>query len=129
MSAHEEAMRRLRIPDLETASVDVLLFYFMARYKMQHGYEYMVDKPKDTATVRAFRTRYKEHSGAIIQLLFDKYKGRWGGEIQSTACLSRGSKWITDKLYSEVQEGRKREEERETRGEITSAESFLEMFS
>lgn len=122
-------MRRLRIDNLESATPEQLLFYFMARYKLQHGYEYMMDKPKDSSTVRAFKNRYKEHSGAIIRLLFDRYRGKWAGQIQNTACLSRGSKWITDKLYSEVQEERKRGEERETRGEITSAESFLEMFS
>ena len=46
----------------------------------------------------------------MVQLLFDKYDGIINGGVMTVTAFSKGSKWIQDKLYIELQQSRVKEE-------------------
>ena len=46
----------------------------------------------------------------MVELLFDKYCGIINNQIMTVTAFSRGSKWIQDKLYIELQQSRIKEE-------------------
>ena len=98
--------------DLINATGNQLLKYFLKRFNETHGYEYRPDWPKDTKTLNAFRDRYSVDAGPMIKVLFDKHKGKLSaadGVITVTA-FARGSKWIQDMLYCDLQEDKKQKQ-------------------
>lgn len=127
----DEIASRLGISDWAEATNEQLLNYFINKYERTHGYPYRVEA-KDRATIQSFHRRYEEYAGPIIKQLFDEHDGEMGGEIQSTSCFSKGSKWIQDILYTEVQERRKderaKQKRRSERGGFMSGKEFIDMF-
>lgn len=128
----DEVMERLNITDWESVGPEKIYHYFLGRYKLLHGQDYVTDKAKDMAIVRAYCKRMGTYAGPIIKRLFDEHRGRWNGSLQGTAFMSAGSRWISDILYGEIIESEQKEREAEqrqmTRGRVTSAKEFLEMF-
>ncbi len=43
----------------------------------------------------------------MIEILFSKYEGKWSGEPAGVTAFTSGAKWITDRLYTELQKQRK----------------------
>ena len=87
-----------------------LLIYFANRFKQCHGYEYIISWVKEVAIFKSFTERYGQDAGPMVQLLFDKYDGIINGGVMTVTAFSKGSKWIQDKLYIELQQSRVKEE-------------------
>jgi len=101
----EEVSKRPEL-NLEEADAKDLLFYFQTRFKEVHGYEYIISWVKEIGILRSFKERYGKDAGPMIDLLFTKYKGEINGGIMTITAFSKGSKWIQDKLYIELQQSR-----------------------
>jgi len=97
--------------DLASAKPKDLLVYFANRFKEVHGYEYVVSWEKEMAVMKAYKERYAESAGPMIALLFDKYGGEINGGIMTVTAFSKGSKWIQDKLYIELNRDKIKEAE------------------
>jgi hypothetical protein len=106
-----------------------LLLYFAGRFKECHGYEYVVSWVKEIAIFKSFMDRYGEDAGPMVELLFDKYSGVVNNYVMTVTAFSRGSKWIQDKLYIELQQSRKQEAEKPSVEGLMSSNDFLSRFS
>jgi hypothetical protein len=116
--------------DLEIATGSQLLEYFVKRFKESHGYEYIVDLDKDKNTFNLFRDRYGRNAGLMVKILFDKYNGKLSvaDGVVTTTAFSRGSKWIQDKLYCDLQEQEKYSVNNSIEG-LMSSSDFRKMFN
>ena len=101
-----------------------LLNYFTRRFKEVHGYEYVVSWVKELAIMKAFQERYQQDAGPMIELLFDKYAGSLNGSVMTVTAFSRGSKWIQDRLYIELQQSKVKEETVKVEGLMDSSDFF-----
>ena len=107
-----------------------LLIFFAERYEVVHGFPYVISWEKEIAIFKAFLGRYKEDSGPMVKLLFDKHQGIIASNRMSATAFAVGSKWIQDILYSEVQDVKIEASKPpvDTKG-LTSSNDFLERFS
>lgn len=126
--SRDEVAERMKL-DLPGASGRELLLYFANRFKQTHGYDYPVDWIKETAILKSFKERYGENAGPMIKILFDDYSGTWNRSPVTATALSRGSKWITDRLYVDLQESRKvKVQSKKKSGELLSSNEFFARF-
>ena len=82
--------------------------------------------------MKSFRQRYDADAGLMIQMLFDRYDGKWSGRPATVTAFCQGSKWITDTLYSDVQQKRSNRQRKvevssDGRGLLTSDELLRQM--
>jgi len=115
--------------DLINATPRELLLYFAERYKDTHGYAYVVEWIKEMAIFKSYKERYDINAGPMIQLLFDKHKGFLNDRICTATTFSKGSKWMQDILYSELQQNKIREENRPSSEGLLDANDFLRRFA
>lgn len=115
--------------DLETAEAKDLLLYFAQRFKETQGYEYVVSWVKEIAIMKSFKERYGSDAGPMISLLFDKYKCVINGGVMTITAFSKGSKWIQDKLYIELQESRIKQENKSSSEGLMNTNDFLKRFT
>jgi hypothetical protein len=115
--------------DLANADGKDLLVYFANRFKETHGYEYTVEWVKEVAIFKSYKERYKLDSGPMIAVLFDKYRGLINGAVMTATAFSKGSKWIQDLLYIDVQQARIKEETKPSTEGLMGTDEFLQRFS
>ena len=115
--------------DLGNATPKELLLYFADRYKETHGYAYVVEWVKEMAIFKSFKERYGINAGPMIKLLFDKHKGKMNDEQVSATVFSKGSKWMQDILYSELQQSKIKEENKPSSEGLMNADDFLRRFA
>jgi hypothetical protein len=126
VSSKEEFVKEL---DLTKVDVRELLLYFCSRFKETQGYEYNVEWVKETAILKSFKERYGIDSGPMIKLLFDKHQGKINDQVMTLTAFSKGSKWIQDTLYIELQQDRIKEEKRPSSEGLMSTDDFLARFN
>jgi len=116
--------------DLYEATAKELLVYFAKRFKETQGFEYTVEWVKEIATLKSFKERYGRDAGPMIALLFDKYHGVVAGSVMTVSAFSKGSKWIQDKLYIELNQDKIKEQEAPINVEgLMDSDDFLERFA
>ena len=116
--------------DLVTADHKELLLYFAKRFKETQGFEYNIEWVKEIAILKSFKERYNLDAGPMIALLFDKYNGVINGGVMTVTAFSKGSKWIQDKLYIELNQDKIKEQEAPINIEgLMSSNDFLERFA
>ena len=115
--------------DLSRADARDLLLYFCSRFKETQGYEYNVEWVKETSILKSFRERYGIDAGYMIKILFDKHKGKINDQVMTLTAFSKGSKWIQDTLYIELQQDKIKEEKRPSSEGLMSSGLFLDRFS
>lgn len=97
--------------NLEEAQPRDLLLYFAKRFKETQSFEYSIEWVKEIAILKSFKERYNLDAGPMIALLFDKYNGVLNGQVMTITAFSKGSKWIQDKLYIELNQDKIKEQE------------------
>ena len=115
--------------DLTRADTKELLMYFCTRFKETHGYDYNVEWVKEMAILKSFKERYGADSGPMIKLLFDKRKGKVNDQVMTITAFSKGSKWIQDTLYIELQQDKIKEENRPSSEGLMSTDDFIKRFA
>lgn len=116
--------------DLATAEAKDLLLYFARRFKETQGFEYNIEWVKEIAILKSFKERYKQDAGPMIALLFDKYNGTINGGVMTVTAFSKGSKWIQDKLYIELNQDKIKEQEAPVNVEgLMDSNDFLQRFT
>lgn len=116
--------------DLFTAQPRDLLLYFARRFKDSQGFEYNIEWVKEIAILKSFKERYGQDAGPMIALLFDKYNGIVAGSVLTITAFSKGSKWIQDKLYIELNQDKIKEQEAPISVEgLMDSNDFLERFT
>jgi len=126
ITSKEELVKEL---DLTRADARQLLLYFCSRFKETHGYDYNVDWVKETSILKSFRERYGIDAGPMIRHLFDKHKGKINDQVMTLTAFSKGSKWIQDTLYIELQQDKIKEEKRPSSEGLMSTDDFLKRFA
>ena len=125
-ASKEELVKEL---DLTKADARELLLYFCSRFKETQGYEYNVDWVKETSILKSFKERYGIDAGHMIRILFDKHKGKINDQVMTLTAFSKGSKWIQDTLYIELQQDKIKEENRPSSEGLMSTDVFLARFN
>lgn len=115
--------------DLVTASPRDLLIYFADRFKETHGYAYNVDWVKESAIFKSFKERYGVDAGPMVAVLFDNHKGKLNDLVMTATAFSKGSKWIQDTLYIELQQQKLKEENRNSTEGLMNTNDFIKRFS
>lgn len=116
--------------DLINADAKELLVYFCDRFKLAHGYEYKLSWVKELSIFKSFKERYELDAGPMIEILFDKYGGIMNGGVMTVTAFSKGSKWIQDRLYIELQSCKSKAAEPKINVEgLMSSNDFLNRFS
>jgi hypothetical protein len=115
--------------NLETASPRELLIYFAERYKQIHGFEHVVDWVKEIAIFKSFIERYNKDAGPMVALLFDKHKGKINDMVMTPTAFSKGSKWIQDTLYIELQQNKIKEESKTSSEGLMNTDEFIKRFA
>jgi len=126
VTSKEELVNEL---DLTRADARQLLLYFCSRFKEAHGYEYNVDWVKESSILKSFRERYGVDAGPMIKVLFDKRKGKVNDQVMTITAFSKGSKWIQDTLYIELQQDKIKEENRPSSEGLMNTDDFLKRFA
>ena len=107
-----------------------LLLYFAKRFKETQNFEYSIEWVKEIAILKSFKERYALDAGPMIGLLFDKYNGVLNGQVMTITAFSKGSKWIQDKLYIELNQDKIKEQEPPVNIEgLMDSNDFLERFA
>jgi len=115
--------------DLVTADPRQLLTYFAERFKEVHGYAYNIEWVKEVAILKSFMERYRLDAGPMVALLFDKYRGVINGGVMTVTAFSKGSKWIQDLLYIDLQQTRIKQENKPSTEGLMGTDEFLQRFS
>jgi len=116
--------------DLVSADAKGLLTYFIARFKEAHGYDYISEWVKELSIMKSYKDRYGPDAGPMIEILFDKYAGVINGGVMTVTAFSKGSKWIQDRLYIELQSCRAKAQEPKINVEgLMNSNDFLNRFS
>jgi len=115
--------------DLSKANARELLLYFCSRFKETQGYDYNVEWVKETSILKSFKERYGDNAGLMIELLFDKHKGKINDKVFTITAFSQGSKWMQDILYVELQQDKIKEENRPSSEGLMSTDDFLKRFN
>jgi hypothetical protein len=115
--------------DLLEATPRELLLYFANRYKEVHGFEYVIEWVKEIAIFKSFKERYQKDSGPMIELLFEKHGGKINDMVMTATAFSKGSKWIQDTLYIELQQQRQKEENKTSTEGLMDTSEFLKRFA
>jgi len=116
--------------DLISAEGKELLGYFIARFKEAHGYDYVSEWVKELAVMKSFKQRYGPDAGPMIEILFDKYNGIINDGVMTITAFSKGSKWIQDRLYIELQSCRNKANEPQVNSEgLMGSGDFFKRFS
>ena len=116
--------------DLHEANPRDLLLYFARRFKETQGFDYNVEWVKEMATLKSFKERYGRDAGPMMALLFDKYRGVINGSVMTVSAFSKGSKWIQDKLYIELNQDKIKEQEAPVNVEgLMDSDDFLQRFA
>jgi len=115
--------------DLVNATSRELLIYFSDRFKETHGYAYNVEWVKESAIFKSFKERYGLDAGPMVALLFDKHKGKLNDLVMTATAFSKGSKWIQDTLYIELQQEKLRNENRNSTEGLMNTNDFIERFA
>ena len=114
--------------NLASAAPREMLLYFSNRYKEIHGFEYVVEWVKEVAILKSFKERYGADAGPMIAHLFDKHKGVINGQVMTVTAFSKGSKWIQDTLYIELQQNKIKEENKPSSEGLMDTDDFLKRF-
>jgi len=115
--------------DLVNASSRELLIYFSDRFKDTHGYAYNVEWVKETAIFKSFKERYGIDAGPMIALLFDNHRGVFNDKVITATAFSKGSKWIQDTLYIELQQQKQKEQNRNSTEGLMNTDDFIKRFA
>ena len=115
--------------DLATAGARDLLLYFSDRFKEKHGYTYNIEWVKETSIFKSFKERYGADAGPMIALLFDKHGGKLNDLVMTATAFSKGSKWIQDTLYIELQQQKQKEKNRNSTEGLMNTDDFIERFA
>jgi len=116
--------------DLVIADGRQLLTYFIARFKQAHGYDYVSEWVKELSVMKSFKERYGNDAGPMIEILFDKYNGIINDGVMTVTAFSKGSKWIQDRLYIELQNSRNKANEPKVNSEgLMGSNDFLKRLS
>ena len=115
--------------DLVTATPRDLLLYFADRFKETHGYAYNVEWVKETAIFKSFKERYGVDAGPMVALLFDKHGGKLNDLVMTATAFSKGSKWIQDTLYIELQQQKIKNETRNSTEGLMNTNDLIERFA
>jgi hypothetical protein len=115
--------------DLTKATPRELLIYFADRFKETHGYSYNVEWVKESAIFKSFLDRYGVDAGPMVALLFDNHKGKLNDLVMTATAFSKGSKWIQDTLYIELQQQKQKEQNRNSTEGLMSTDDFIERFA
>jgi len=106
-----------------------MLIYFANRYKESHGFEYVIEWEKEINIFKSFMERYGADAGPMIELLFDKHKGKLDNMVLTATAFTKGSKWIQDKLYIELQQDKIKKENRTSSEGLMDTDEFLKRFT
>ena len=106
-----------------------LLIYFANRYKEVHGFEHVIDWVKEIAIFKGFIERYNADAQPMVELLFDKHNGKINDMVLTPTAFSKGSKWIQDTLYIELQQNKIKEENRPSSEGLMDTDEFLKRFA
>ena len=115
--------------DLVNATPRELLIYFADRFKEVHGYAYNVEWVKESAIFKSFSERYGVDAGPMIAILFDNHKGKLNDLVMTATAFSKGSKWIQDTLYIELQQQKQKQENRNSTEGLMNTNDFIERFA
>jgi len=115
--------------DLVNATPRDLLIYFAEKFKEVHGYAYNVEWVKESAILKSFKERYGVDAGPMIELLFEKHKGKLNDLVMTVTAFSKGSKWIQDTLYIELQQNKIKEENKPSTEGLMSTDDFIKRFA
>jgi len=116
--------------DLVNADARALLMYFISRFKQAHGYDYVSEWAKEHSVMKSFKERYGNDAGPMIEILFDKYNGIINDGVMTVTAFSKGSKWIQDRLYIELQNSRAKAAEPKISTEgLMKSDDFLKRLS
>ena len=116
--------------DLISADGRQLLSYFITRFREAHGYDYISEWVKELAVMKSFKDRYGPDAGPMIEILFDKYNGIINDGVMTVTAFSKGSKWIQDRLYIELQSCRNKANEPQVNSEgLMGSSDFFKRFS
>lgn len=116
--------------DLVNIEAKDLLVYFCERFKQTHGYDYKVDWVKELAILKSYIERYGQDAGPMLAILFDEYKGLMNSKVMTISAFTKGSKWIQDILYIQLQSTRSKEEETKVDTEgLMNSNDFLRRLS
>jgi len=123
--------KQVLVEDLDLANAEPrqLLLYFASRYKEVHGFEYVIEWVKEIAILKSFKERYGVNAGPMIKLLFDKHKGKINDMDLTLTAFTKGSKWIQDALYVELQQDKIKESNRPSSEGLMSTDDFLKRFN
>jgi len=114
---------------LDAPTAKELLLYFANRYKEVHGFEYIVEWVKEVTIFKSFIERYGADAGPMVQLLFDKHGGKLDNMVLTVTAFTKGSKWIQDKLYIELQQNRIKQENKPSSEGIMATDEFFSRFA
>jgi len=115
--------------DLINASPRDLLIYFSNRYKQEHGFDYVIEWVKEIAIFKSFKERYGIDAGPMIALLFDMHHGKVNDVVMTATAFSKGSKWIQDKLYIELQQDKIKKNNKPSSEGLMDTDEFLKRFA
>lgn len=115
--------------DLVSATPRELLIYFADRFKEVHGYAYNVDWIKEASIFKSFKDRYGVDAGPMVAVLFDCHKGKINDQVMTITAFSKGSKWIQDTLYIELQQNKLKEENRNSTEGLMNTDDFIKRFA
>lgn len=126
---HESKSELVNDIDLVNASPRELLIYFADSFKRIHGYEYNIEWVKEVTILKSFKERYGINAGPMIALLFDKHKGKINDMVMTITAFAKGSKWIQDTLYIDLQQSIIKKEKATSSEGLLGAHDFMARFS
>jgi len=115
--------------DLVNVTPRELLLYFADRFKEVHGYAYNVDWIKEASIFKSFKERYGVDAGPMVAVLFDCHKGKINDQVMTITAFSKGSKWIQDTLYIELQQNKLKKENRNSTEGLMNTDDFIKRFT
>jgi hypothetical protein len=104
-----------------------LLVYFTNRFEETHNIPYVIEWDKETSYFKGFMARYGVDAPAIVDVLFDKFKGNINGNIITATGFAKGSKWIQDILFNALWEERNKKNKPSTATGTLNGEDFVNL--
>ena len=112
----------------EDMTPDQLVAYIKSYQGVVYNLELKVEGIKERAVFRGLQRLYgRQDAGRIVKWAFYHHRGRFRDEPIGFFLFTKGNKWFTDKLYSELQEEMRKETSRTYQGASLGVRSLSDL--
>lgn len=112
----------------EDMTPDQLVAYIKSYQGIVYNLELKVEGMKERSVFRGLQRLYgHQDAGRIVKWAFYHHRGRFRDEPIGFFLFTKGNKWFTDKLYSELQEEMRKETSRTYQGASLGVRSLSDL--